>query len=166
MSQIQITCETENANIYYTLNGENPTSNSTLYSSPFEVNETCTVKAIGYKEGYLESDVLEKDLIKLPTPQISSIGNKRPYRTFIVLNNLNDYTPYVNEEENNISFILEYRNDINEIRANKTYKEIKESEDNYLYRSSNLDAPSIGGPTYFATATSTDYITSEEGSDS
>ena len=164
MYQIQITCETENANIYYTLNGENPTSNSTLYSSPFEVNEACTVKAIGYKEGYLESDVLEKDLIKLPTPQISSIGNKRPYRTYIVLNNLNDYTPYVNEEENNISFILEYRNDINEIRANKTYKEIKESEDNYLYRSSNVDAPSLDGPTYFATATSTDYITSEEGS--
>ena len=73
MSKVQITCETENANIYYTLNGENPTSNSTLYSSPFEVNESCTVKAIGYKESYLESDVLEKDLIKLPTPILSDL---------------------------------------------------------------------------------------------
>ena len=73
MSSIQITCETENANIYYTLNGENPTSNSTLYSSPVEVNETCTVKAIGVKEGYLESDINQlfldiKDLNNVEIP--------------------------------------------------------------------------------------------------
>lgn len=161
MSQIQITCNTPEAFIYYSVNNKNL---NILYSKPFEVNESCTINTIGRKEGYEESEVLNKEIIKLPTPQISSTG-KDSYRTYIVLNNLNDYTPYVNEEENNISFILKYINDgYNEIRANKTYKEIKESEDNYLYRSSNLDAPSFGSPTYFATATSTDYIASEEGS--
>lgn len=161
MSQIQITCDTPNSEIYYSINNEDL---NVKYTEPFDINETSTIYAIGRKEGYEESEVLNKEIIKLPTPQISSM-NKDSYRIYIVLNNLNDYTPYVNEEENNISFILEYRNDLNEIRANKTYKEIKESEDNYLYRSSFIDSPSgVGVSTYFATATSTDYITSEEGS--
>ena len=161
MSQIQITCDTPDSQIYYSINNEDL---NILYNEPFDVNETSTVYAIGRKEGYEESEVLNKEIIKLPTPQISSM-DKDSYRAYIVLNNLNDYTPYVNEEENNISFILEYRNDLNEIRANKTYKEIKESEDNYLYRGKVFDTPSgVGVKTYFATATSTDYITSEEGS--
>ena len=161
MSQIQITCDTPDAQIYYSINNENL---NILYNEPFDINETSTIYAIGRKEGYEESEVLNKEIIKLPTPQISSM-NKDSYSIYIVLNNLNDYTPYVNEEENNISFILEFRNEgFNEIRANKTYKEIKESEDNYLYRSVFVDGVSTGEPTYFATATSTDYITSDEGS--
>ena len=162
MSQIQITCDTPDAQIYYSINNENL---NILYNEPFDINETSTIYAIGRKEGYEESEVLNKEIIKLPTPQISSM-NKDSYSIYIVLNNLNDYTPYVNEEENNISFILEFRNEgFNEIRANKTYKEIKESEDNYLYRRSvGFDSPTgVGVSTYFATATSTDYITSEEG---
>lgn len=161
MSKIQITCDTPEASIYYSINNENL---NILYDEPFDVNESCTINAVGRKEGYEESEVLNKEVIKLPTPQISSI-NKDPYRIYIILNNLNDYTPYVNEEENNISFILEYRNEFNETRANKTYKELKESEDNCLYASSFIDSPSmVGTHTYFATATSIDYISSEEGS--
>ena len=161
MPQIQITCDTPDSQIYYSINNNNLDN---LYSEPFDVNESCTINAVGRKEGYEESEVLNREVIKLPTPQISSI-NKDPYRIYIILNNLNDYTPYVNEEENNISFILEYRNEFNEIIANKTYKEIKESEDNCLYASTFIDSPSMPGvSTYFATATSIDYISSEEGS--
>lgn len=161
MPQIQITCDTPDSQIYYSINNEDL---NILYNEPFDINETSTIYAIGRKEGYEESDVLNKEIIKLPTPQISSI-DKDSYRIYIVLNNLNDYTPYINEEENNVSFVLEYRNEFNEIRANKTYKEVKESEDNCLYGSSFMDAPSSPGvSTYFATATSTDYIDSEEGS--
>ena len=161
MSKIQITCDTPEASIYYSINNNNLDQ---LYSEPFDVNESCTINAVGRKEGYEESEVVNKEVIKLPTPQISSI-NKDSYRIYIILNNLNDYTPYINEEKNNISFILEYRNELNEIRANKTYKELKESEDNCLYASSFVDSPSMAGThTYFATATSTDYISSEEGS--
>lgn len=113
MSKVQITCETENANIYYTLNGENPTSNSALYSSPFEVNKTCTVKAIGYKEGYLESDVLEKDLIKLPTPNLGSdvtteAGN-------IMIDNIDEYASL---ELNQMTVVFSFDSDMA-----TTYKE-------------------------------------------
>ena len=47
------------ANIYYTLNGTTPSKNSTAYtSSGITINASCTLKAIAYKDGYEDSDVL------------------------------------------------------------------------------------------------------------
>jgi hypothetical protein len=47
------------ANIYYTLNGTTPSKNSTVYtSSGITINSSCTLKAIAYKNGYEDSDVL------------------------------------------------------------------------------------------------------------
>ena len=45
---VTISCETEGASIYYTLDGSTPTNASTLYTSAIAVNETTTVKAIAY----------------------------------------------------------------------------------------------------------------------
>jgi len=56
---VTIECDTEGAAIYYTTNGSDPTTASTLYTSPFELNETGTyhVKAIGVKENYDNSPI-------------------------------------------------------------------------------------------------------------
>lgn len=54
--EITITCGTDGAAIYYTTNGDAPTSSSTLYESAFNITETCTVKAIAIK-GEGTSDV-------------------------------------------------------------------------------------------------------------
>ena len=54
---VTLSCETEDASIYYTLDGSNPTAESTLYSAPFQVSETTTVKAIAIKEGLSNSSV-------------------------------------------------------------------------------------------------------------
>lgn len=43
---VAITTSTTGASIRYTLDGSNPTTSSTLYSGPFSVNSTTTVKAI------------------------------------------------------------------------------------------------------------------------
>ena len=54
---VTLSCETEDASIYYTLDGSTPTAESTLYSAPFQVSETTTVKAIAIKEGMTNSSV-------------------------------------------------------------------------------------------------------------
>ena len=55
---ISISCETEGASIYYTLNGAEPTvANGTRYIAPFALENSCTVKAIAVKEGWNNSAV-------------------------------------------------------------------------------------------------------------
>ena len=45
------------ASIYYTLNGDAPSSSSTLYTGPITLTETTTVKAIAIKDGMSDSKV-------------------------------------------------------------------------------------------------------------
>lgn len=52
---LTITTETEGAQIYYTLDGSTPTTQSTLYEAPITLSETVTVKAIAVKEGMSNS---------------------------------------------------------------------------------------------------------------
>ena len=54
---VSISCTTENAEIRYTTDGTDPTESSSLYTSPLTINETTTVKAKAWKEGYTASNV-------------------------------------------------------------------------------------------------------------
>ena len=54
---VAINCATEGATIYYTTNGSNPTTSSSVYSSAISVSETTTIKAIAAKDGYNNSSV-------------------------------------------------------------------------------------------------------------
>ena len=44
-------CTTADATIYYTLNGDTPTSESTQYQSAITLTESCSIKAIAIKSG-------------------------------------------------------------------------------------------------------------------
>ncbi len=48
---VTISCSTEGAAIYYTLNGSTPSAQSTLYASPIVINQSCVLKAIAIKDG-------------------------------------------------------------------------------------------------------------------
>lgn len=55
---VTITCATEGASIYYTTDGSDPTTESTLYTGAFELTESATVKAIAVKNGCLNSEIV------------------------------------------------------------------------------------------------------------
>ena len=57
--QLEISCATADAKIYYTINGDNPTTESTEYTGPITLHKTSTVKAIAVKEGIDNSLVAE-----------------------------------------------------------------------------------------------------------
>jgi len=75
---VTLACATEDAAIYYTLNGETPTTESTPYVEPFTLEETTTVKAIAVKEGMTNSAVAEAIFTKVvptaATPTITPNG--------------------------------------------------------------------------------------------
>lgn len=52
-----ITCATDGATIYYTLDGSTPTTSSTVYSTGVAVSAGATIKAIAAKDGYNNSTV-------------------------------------------------------------------------------------------------------------
>ena len=58
---VTLTCPLDGAQMYYTTDGSEPTTASTLYTGPFDIEaEGVTVKAVAIGEGYLLSDVREQ----------------------------------------------------------------------------------------------------------
>ena len=53
---VHITCDSDAADIYYTIDGSMPTIESNIYTSPFRVSDNVTIKAISKRVGYFDSD--------------------------------------------------------------------------------------------------------------
>lgn len=54
---VTLTCDTEGATIYYTVDGAEPTTASAVYTEPIAINEEMTIKAIAAKAGMETSSV-------------------------------------------------------------------------------------------------------------
>ncbi|MBQ2642880.1 MAG: discoidin domain-containing protein [Eubacterium sp.] len=52
---VELTCDDEDAEIYYTTNGDAPTTDSKKYEEEFMVSSDCTVKAVAVKERSIDS---------------------------------------------------------------------------------------------------------------
>ena len=64
---VTIACETDGADIYYTTDGTDPTTESTKYTAAIPVDENMTIKAIAVKEGYTNSGIAVAEyVIDLP----------------------------------------------------------------------------------------------------
>ena len=54
---VSINCSTEGATIYYTTNGQDPTTSSTVYSGTINISTNTTIKAMAVKSGFDNSAV-------------------------------------------------------------------------------------------------------------
>ena len=70
--EVSMTCETADAKIYYTTNGDVPTAESTPYTTPFKVSTTTTIKAIAIADGLKASSVKE---VVLTFPIATEVAN-------------------------------------------------------------------------------------------
>ena len=53
----------DGSTIYYTTNGSFPSNKSSKYNGPIEIKKNTVIKAISYKDGYIESDVVSRTFI-------------------------------------------------------------------------------------------------------
>ena len=88
-TQVALSCGTEGAIIRYTLDGSAPDASSTVYSAPFFVTESCTVKAYATYPDYFDSAVasfaIEKvwgigDTMGAPDQAFSTAGDVAFFR--------------------------------------------------------------------------------------
>lgn len=70
---VELTCSTEGASIYYTVDGTTPDATKTLYSAPIVISETTTIKAIAIKDGN-QSDIAEATYTFATIPEVNSIA--------------------------------------------------------------------------------------------
>lgn len=71
-ARITITCATEGATIYYTLDGTEPSQESTLYTDRFMIYQTTTIKAKAYLDGLLDSEIAERTVV-LEDPTVTLV---------------------------------------------------------------------------------------------
>ena len=69
--EVEISCATEGAEIYYTTDGTEPTEDSEAYIEPFEITETTTVKAIAVNEAGASNVATAVYTRVAATPEIS-----------------------------------------------------------------------------------------------
>lgn len=55
--QVAFSTETPDTKVYYTLDGTEPTQNSTRYSGAISVNKTGVIRARAYRDGYIDSPI-------------------------------------------------------------------------------------------------------------
>ena len=72
VQSIVLTCSTPSSSIYYTTDGTEPTTSSSVYTSPIAVNQTTTIKAFAIADGLTDSNIASATyILKCATPTIT-----------------------------------------------------------------------------------------------
>ncbi|MCM3574421.1 chitobiase/beta-hexosaminidase C-terminal domain-containing protein [Mesobacillus subterraneus] len=77
-TEVELTTSTEEATIYYTVDGSEPTTESTVYSAPIAITADTTIKAIAMADGLDNSDLTEFNYTVLSLKTISEVRTMNP----------------------------------------------------------------------------------------
>lgn len=72
---VTMTCETQGASIYYTLDGTEPTTESALYEGPFVIAETVTINAVAVRDDWFDSETASARSIRIPDTLSESLSS-------------------------------------------------------------------------------------------
>lgn len=87
-AQVTLSTITSGASVYYTLNGDAPTTSSTLYSAPFTLSATANLRVIAVKSGLDNSAEVQK-LITIVAPVTATLPYNETFE-----GSLGDFYPY------------------------------------------------------------------------
>jgi len=84
---VTITCETDGAEIHYTIDGTDVTESSPVYSAPITINAATTVKAIGVKSGMTTSStaIAAYTIAKVTTPTFTPAAGQVNYGSTVAI---------------------------------------------------------------------------------
>ncbi|MBM3289175.1 MAG: hypothetical protein FJY92_03405, partial [Candidatus Hydrogenedentes bacterium] len=77
-AQVQIKAPQGVAEVRYTLDGSEPTIGSAPYSAPFDVTQSCTVKARGFKDGKSATPILEGQFVQKSARGAVKVSRTKP----------------------------------------------------------------------------------------
>ena len=101
---VTISCGTTGASIYYTTDGSDPTTSSTLYDGAITVDHSMTIKAIAVKEGYDNSSIASATYIINKTYRLVTDASKLANGDKIILVGLDDDDAYAMGESRGNNF--------------------------------------------------------------
>lgn len=85
-NEVTINCQTSDATVYYTTDGNDPNKSSHVYDGPFTLGESATVKAIAVKNGCLDSEVAQQECV------LGSVSYTLMFGTDYNQSSINNYT--------------------------------------------------------------------------
>ena len=88
--------------IYYTTDGSFPNKNSKKYDSPIKLTKTTVIKAISYKDGFIESDIVSRTFKEGRKHDVAFISISAPYSSLFGGSGL--ITNYTSNAEKKVSF--------------------------------------------------------------
>lgn len=140
---VTISSTTENAIIYYTIDGNDPTTSSSTVTGAIQISETTTVKAMAVKEGMDNSEIATADYTILPVEHEGTEAD--PYTVSDARNSIDANTGIEGVHATGIvsEIVTEYSSQFSNITFNFSADGLKTSSQLQAFRCGGTNAADV-----------------------